>query len=82
MNDQEKLQRVREQVAEMILDESLTEDQLADAILSLPDIGVISDEQTHPTIIGGTVFLYKIGQEIGYKSDDKSGFVRLIGRGK
>ena len=80
MNDQEKLQRVREQVAFIIKYLTGTEPKV-DAILSLPDIGVISDEQEPPSTWSASYGERKGSYE--YQKDMlNAGFVRLIGRGK
>lgn len=89
MTDAELKAYARERIAEIISQSGSHQNEWTktNAILALtkPDgtrlLGIVSDEQKHPTIIGGCE-AYKIGQEIGYKSDDEAGFKRLVGDGK
>ena len=91
MNDQEKLQQVRERVASKLRQLVLIrkgKDALetiwlkeADAFLSLPDIGIISDEQTIPLSL--CVFNDSTKKESFIEETLKdAGFVRLIKKEK
>ena len=85
MTDQEKLQRVREQVADLVClvygDETYLE--IAKEILSLPDIGVISDEQPNARVLlwHETVDADRQGAWIELPAKE-AGFVRLIKKEK